>query len=86
MENFPGTICPLFSSQFSLLILKRCANRIVPGFALAASLSQVLAPTDAQVVSFLGFHIIAKLFVHYPAYLSNVAVPRAFAHISATAR
>jgi hypothetical protein len=25
------------------------------------------------------------LFVHYPAYLSNIAVPRTFAHISATA-
>jgi hypothetical protein len=57
----------------------------VLAFALAAALAQVVAPTDAQVVNLLGFHVIAKLFVHYPAYLSNIAVPRTFAHISATA-
>jgi hypothetical protein len=55
------------------------------GFALAAALAQVIAPTDPQVVNLLGFHVIAKLLVHYPAYLGNVAVPRTFAHISATA-
>ncbi|CAO2648285.1 Nn.00g075520.m01.CDS01 [Neocucurbitaria sp. VM-36] len=56
-----------------------------PGFALAAALAQVIAPNDAQVVNLLGFHIIAKLLVHYPAYLGNVALPRTFAHLSATA-
>jgi uncharacterized MAPEG superfamily protein len=56
-----------------------------PGFALAAALSQVIAPTDAQIVNLLGFHVIAKLLVHYPAYLSNIAVPRTVAHLSATA-
>ncbi|KAF2825754.1 hypothetical protein CC86DRAFT_324356 [Ophiobolus disseminans] len=56
-----------------------------PGFALAAALAQVIAPTDAQVVNLLGFHVIAKLLVHYPAYLTNVAVPRTLAHLSATA-
>lgn len=56
-----------------------------PAFALAAALAQVIAPTDPQVVNLLGFHVIAKLLVHYPAYLSNIAVPRTVAHLSATA-
>ncbi|KAF1844872.1 uncharacterized protein K460DRAFT_416235 [Cucurbitaria berberidis CBS 394.84] len=56
-----------------------------PAFALAAALAQVIAPNDAQVVNLLGFHVIAKLLVHYPAYLGNVALPRTVAHLSATA-
>ncbi|KAF2855159.1 hypothetical protein T440DRAFT_386183 [Plenodomus tracheiphilus IPT5] len=56
-----------------------------PGFALAAALAQVTAPNDAQVVNLLGYHVIAKLLVHYPAYVGNVAVVRTTAHISATA-
>jgi uncharacterized MAPEG superfamily protein len=55
------------------------------GFALSAALAQTLAPTDAQVVNLLGFHVIAKLLVHYPAYVGNVAVVRTVAHGSATA-
>lgn len=55
-----------------------------PGFALAAALAQVIAPTDSQVVNLLGFHVVAKLLVHYPAYLAGFAVPRSVAHISAT--
>ncbi|KAF2625415.1 hypothetical protein BU25DRAFT_346254, partial [Macroventuria anomochaeta] len=53
-------------------------------FALTAALAQVLAPNDAQIVNLLGFHVIAKLLVHYPAYLGNIALPRTLAHISAT--
>ncbi|KAF1829058.1 hypothetical protein BDW02DRAFT_185056 [Decorospora gaudefroyi] len=56
-----------------------------PGFALAAALAQVLAPNDAQIVNLLGFHVLAKLAVHYPAYLANVAPPRTLAHVTATA-
>ncbi|KAH7384404.1 hypothetical protein DE146DRAFT_224652 [Phaeosphaeria sp. MPI-PUGE-AT-0046c] len=56
-----------------------------PAFALAAALAQIISPTDPQIINLLGFHVIAKLLVHYPAYVSNVAVPRTFAHISATA-
>ncbi|KAF3031570.1 hypothetical protein E8E11_000862 [Didymella keratinophila] len=55
-----------------------------PAFALAAALAQILAPNDAQIVNLLGFHVIAKLHVHYPAYLTNIALPRTLAHISAT--
>jgi uncharacterized membrane protein YgcG len=49
------------------------------GFALSAALAQTLAPTDTQVVNLLGFHVIAKLLVHYPAYVGNVAVVRTVA-------
>ncbi|KAF3039227.1 hypothetical protein E8E12_008999 [Didymella heteroderae] len=55
-----------------------------PAFALAAALAQILAPNDAQIVNLLGYHVIAKLLVHYPAYLTNIALPRTLAHISAT--
>jgi len=55
-----------------------------PAFALTAALAQILAPNDAQIVNLLGYHVIAKLLVHYPAYVGNVAVPRTLAHISAT--
>ncbi|KAF1978654.1 hypothetical protein BU23DRAFT_550061 [Bimuria novae-zelandiae CBS 107.79] len=54
------------------------------GFALAAALAQVIAPTDSQVVNLLGFHVVAKLLVHYPAYLVDVAPLRTLAHVSAT--
>lgn len=56
-----------------------------PAFALAAALAQIMAPNDAQIVNLLGFHVMAKLMVHYPAYVSNLAVPRTLAHLSATA-
>ena len=55
-----------------------------PGFALAAALAQCLAPNDAQIVNLLGFHVMAKMLVHYPAYLMNVAPPRTFSHVLAT--
>jgi hypothetical protein len=63
--------------------LHMCTDWIV-AFALAAALAQIIAPTDPQVVNLLGFHVIAKLMVHYPAYLTNITLPRTFAHISAT--
>ena len=66
--------------------IKKVANEVVIiAFALAAALAQVLAPRDAQVVNLLGYHVIAKLLVHYPAYLGNVALPRTAAHVTATA-
>jgi len=66
--------------------VKNVANvGLIAGFALAAALAQVLAPRDAQIVNLLGYHVIAKLLVHYPSYLSNVALPRTAAHVTATA-
>ncbi|KAG9195462.1 hypothetical protein G6011_00583 [Alternaria panax] len=71
MENFP---------------VKKVINKdMIAAFALAAALAQVLAPRDVQIVNLLGYHVIAKLFVHYPAYLGNVALPRTVAHVTATA-
>ncbi|KAH7041440.1 uncharacterized protein B0I36DRAFT_312854 [Microdochium trichocladiopsis] len=54
-------------------------------WALAAALSQVLAPGDAQIVSLLGVHVLIKLGVYYPAYLLNRSNVRSLAHLSATA-
>lgn len=62
------------------LLMESCV-----AFALAAALAQVLAPNDERVVNLLGFHVIAKLMVHYPSYVSNMALPRSAAHLSATA-
>ncbi|KAF2026864.1 hypothetical protein EK21DRAFT_91992 [Setomelanomma holmii] len=76
--NLDGLPLRLRSAHYALM-------ENFPGFALSAALAQVIAPTDAQIVNLLGFHVIAKLLVHYPAYLTNIAVPRTFAHISATA-
>jgi uncharacterized MAPEG superfamily protein len=56
-----------------------------PAFALAAALAQVISPTDPQVINLLGFHVIAKLLVHYPSYLANVGAPRSAAHLTGTA-
>lgn len=78
MENFPGTDYVLVS----LMTVMRLTA--VVAFALAAALAQILAPNDAQIVNLLGFHVMAKLLVHYPSYLSNIALPRTVAHISAT--
>ena len=78
MENFPGTDRVLVY----LMPVKRLTAVIA--FALAAALAQILAPNDAQIVNLLGFHVMAKLLVHYPSYLSNIALPRTVAHISAT--
>ncbi|KAH7083818.1 hypothetical protein FB567DRAFT_92480 [Paraphoma chrysanthemicola] len=56
------------------------------GFALSAALAQVIAPTDAQIVNLLGYHVIVKTLVHYPVYVANLPPPtRTLAHISATA-
>lgn len=78
INNLDGLPLRLRSAHYALL-------ENFPGFALSAALAQVIAPNDAQIVNLLGFHVIAKLLVHYPAYLSNVALPRTFAHLSATA-
>lgn len=55
------------------------------GFAMAAALAQLLAPNNREILNLLGFHVIAKLFIYYPAYLANIAPPRTFSHLSATA-
>jgi uncharacterized MAPEG superfamily protein len=73
------------SPRGSVILGKRTSVDNKSAFALAAALAQVVAPNDAQVVNLLGFHVIAKLLVHYPAYLANIAPPRSLAHVTATA-
>jgi len=55
-----------------------------PSFAVAAALAQALAPSDQQIVNLLGLHVLAKLFVHYPAYLANFSTARSLSHFAAT--
>lgn len=78
LSKLDGLPLRLFSAHYALV-------ENFPAFALAAALSQILAPNDPQIVNLLGFHVMAKLMVHYPAYVSNVAVARSMAHLSATA-
>jgi uncharacterized MAPEG superfamily protein len=55
-----------------------------PGFALAAALTQTLAPNNVQIVNLLGLHVICRLFLHYPLYLMDIATPRSLSHLVAT--
>ena len=55
-----------------------------PGFALAAALTQSLAPSNQQLINLLGLHVLAKVFVYYPCYLMNVAPLRTASHVFAT--
>ena len=55
-----------------------------PGFALAAALTQVLAPTNQLLINLLGMHVLAKTAVYWPVYVMNLAIPRSAAHLFAT--
>ncbi|CAF9919354.1 MAG: hypothetical protein GOMPHAMPRED_001757 [Gomphillus americanus] len=76
-NNLNGLPLRLRSAHYALM-------ENFPAFALAAALAQIIAPADVQVANLLTYHVIAKLLVHYPAYLANLALPRTLAHISAT--
>lgn len=52
-------------------------------FALAAALTQYLAPANQEVVNLVSYHALIKLFVYYPAYLFDFAPARTLAHVSA---
>jgi uncharacterized MAPEG superfamily protein len=90
MENFPGRsscsphLAHIFSSIPVIDLVSAADGTEMIAFALAAALAQIMAPNDAQIVNLLGFHVMAKLMVHYPAYVSNIALPRTVAHLSAT--
>lgn len=58
---------------------------ISQGFALAAALAQMSAPTNQRVINLLGLHVLLKTFVYYPCYLFDVAPLRSLAHFGATA-
>ncbi|KAJ4397792.1 hypothetical protein N0V93_002029 [Gnomoniopsis smithogilvyi] len=54
------------------------------GFAIAASLAQSLAPTDAQITNLLGLHVLLKVGVYYASYVADIAPPRTLSHVLAT--
>jgi len=56
-----------------------------PSWAIAALLTQVLAPNNTQLINLLGLHVILKTLVFYPSYVLGVSLPRSFSHLIATA-
>lgn len=57
---------------------------VFPSFALAAALTATMDPTNRQLVNLLGLHVVAKLFVFWPAYLLNIDLARTLGHLLAT--
>nr|OQO13203.1 hypothetical protein B0A51_16275 [Rachicladosporium sp. CCFEE 5018] len=78
VANLRGLPLRLHSAHYNMM-------EMFPGFAIGAALSAALAPTDQGLVNLLGLHVLAKVFVHYPAYLLGYDQPRTLAHIIATA-
>lgn len=74
LNQMRGLPLRLFSAHSNLM-------ETFPSFAVAAALTQALAPNNQVLVNLLGFHVIAKVFVFYPMYLLDVPPPRTFSHI-----
>ncbi|KXT02931.1 hypothetical protein AC578_10600 [Pseudocercospora eumusae] len=77
VKNLRGLPLRLHSAHYHLM-------EMFPGWAISAALTQAIAPGDQALINLLGLHVIAKCFVHYPAYVFNVGVPRTVAHVVAT--
>lgn len=56
-----------------------------PSFAVAAALTQALAPTNQLLINLLALHTVTKTFVYWPVYIANLAPPRSLAHTIAMA-
>ncbi|KAH8750643.1 hypothetical protein BGZ57DRAFT_945492 [Hyaloscypha finlandica] len=78
INNLTGLPLRLRSAHYNLM-------EMFPGFALAAALAQVSAPTNQNLINLLGLHGLLKSFVYYPAYLLDIAPVRSLAHLGATA-
>lgn len=78
VQNLKGLPLRLHSAHYNLM-------EMFPGFALAAALTQTMAPGDQTLINLLGLHVLSKVFVHYPCYLCNAGLPRTISHILATA-
>jgi len=78
VANLKGLPLRLHSAHYNLL-------EMFPGWAIAAALTQAIAPTDQGLVNLLGLHVLSKVFVYYPSYLLNVSPTRSLAHVLATA-
>ncbi|MCJ1356734.1 MAG: hypothetical protein MMC33_006729 [Icmadophila ericetorum] len=52
-----------------------------PAFALSAALVHTIAPTNQHLINLLGFFVLNKTFVYWPAYVTNVAPARSASHL-----
>lgn len=78
IHNLDGLPLRMRSAHYGLL-------ENFAGFAAAAALAQSIAPNNTQLINLLGLHVIAKLFVYYPAYVFNLLPPvRTLSHVFAT--
>lgn len=75
IHNLSGLPLRMRSAHYGLL-------ENFPAFALAAALTQLLAPNNREIINLLGFHVLVKLFVYYPAYLLDIDLPRTLAHVT----
>lgn len=78
LHGMTGLPLRMYSAHYNLV------ENFAP-WALAAALTQVLAPGDRELTGLLGYSAIAKLLFFYPAYLLNIAPVRSLAHLNANA-
>jgi len=74
LSQMRGLPLRLFSAHSNLM-------ETFPSFAVAAGLTQALAPNNQTLVNLIGLHVIAKVFVYYPMYLIDIPPPRTFSHV-----
>lgn len=55
-QNLTGLPLRLYSAHYNLV-------EMFPGWAIAAALSQAIAPGDQHIINLLGLHVISKCFV-----------------------
>ena len=77
VNNLKGLPYRLRSAHYNMM-------EMFPGFALAAALTQALAPTNQLLINLLGMHVLAKTAVYWPVYIMNLSIPRSLAHLFAT--
>lgn len=75
INNLEGLPLRMRSAHYGLL-------ENFAAFAVAAGLAQYLAPNNREIINLLGYHVLAKVFVYYPAYIFDIAPPRTLAHVS----
>jgi uncharacterized MAPEG superfamily protein len=76
LSQMTGLPLRLYSAHINLM-------ETFPSFAVAAGLTQALAPNNQILITLLGVHVMAKVFVYYPMYLLDVPPPRTLSHICA---
>ena len=77
VHNLRGLPLRMRSAHYNLM-------EMFPGFALAAALTQSLAPGNQQLINLLGLHVLLKCFLYYPCYLLNIPPLRVASHVFAT--